>query len=163
MAKKLWSKGNISFMPVVESINRKFALRREVSGNKRVGKKLIGGAKFMGAGTRTSYVIGFGNVSKNYFWMRKYGRGTIITSDETLRRSNFSQASKWASTAMKDLSVLTQNQLKWKQLAADTTLTCGGISAAGYSTMRQFMFAYAYKVVTDSGSVPDTHALPAID
>lgn len=159
MAEKIWNKGNITFLPVVESINRKFALRREVSGEKTVGKKIIGGFKFMGAGTRTMNLAHVGNVSKNYFWMRKYGRGTAVTADETAARLAFGEVSKWVAAAAKDLSVITQNNNKWKQLVADPTLTCGGVSASGYD-YRGFMFAYAYNVYKTSGDVPATHLLP---
>ena len=159
MAEKIWNKGNITFLPVVESINRKFALRREVSGNKTVGKKIIGGYQFMGAGTRTMNLAHVGLVSKNYFWMRKYGRGTPVTANETAQRQRFAACSAWVSAAMKDLAVVTQNNAKFKQIAQDPTLTIYGISAGGY-TYRGFMFAYAHKYATAEGDVPTTHALP---
>ena len=162
MAEKIWNKGNISFMPVVESINRKFALRREVSGKKQVGKKTIGGFKFMGAGTRTQFVAGAGNVSKNYFWMRKYGRSTSPSADEIAARLKFGECSQWVSAARKDLSVVSHNNQIWRQLRDDLTLTCYGISAEGYNIVG-FMFAYCYKYYTTNGNVPSSHQLPALD
>lgn len=161
MPKKV--KSNISFMPVVESISRKFALRRETCVEKKIGDKVVAPIKYMGSGTRTVKVAGYGAVNKNYFFMRKYQRTSPISEDEQQARINFTAVSKWVTAAMKSLQSLTQNQEKWLQASEDITKKIHGVSAAGYESMRGWMFAVAMALKTDDVPLPQDYALPNFD
>lgn len=160
MAKEF--KSNITFMPVVESISRKFALRRETCSTKTFGDKIIAPVQYMGSGARRHYVAGMGIVSKNYFFMRKFARSTPITSDEQLNRSYFESVSKWNKLVWKSLSVLTQNQEKWEQAVADLSKTIKGVSAKGYNRLG-WSFAIGMKIKQADETLPANGALPAFD
>lgn len=160
MAKEF--KSNITFMPVVESISRKFALRRETCSNKTVGQKEIGPVQYMGSGARRHFVAGLGTVKRNYFFMRKYARSTPITTEEQLNRSYFELVSKWNKKVWHNLSVLTANQEKWDQAVADLSKTIKGVSAAGYNRLG-WSFAIGMKMKANDETLPDTGALPAFD
>lgn len=160
MAKEL--KSNISFMPVVESISRKFALRRETCSKKKIGDKEIGPDQFMGAGVRKHFVAGLGTVKRNYFFMRKNARSTFVTDNEQLNRSYFESVSKWNKQVWKSLSVLTQNQEKWEEALADLSKTIKGVSAAGYNRIG-WSFAIGMKIKQAGETLPANYALPAFD
>lgn len=122
-------KSNISFMPVVESINRKFALRRETCSEKTVGEKVIDPVKYMGAGTRTISIAGYGSVNVNYFFMRKFARASAVTADERAARLLFGVISTAVAALMKDLNQLASMQNMWRQAIADFSKTINGVSA----------------------------------
>lgn len=162
MAKKV--KSNIAFMPVVESISRKFALRRETCSTKNVGDKIIAPVQYMGSGTRTRNIAGYGKINKNYFFMRKYGRTSTISIAEQLNRTNFLKVSAWNKAIWKDLVVLTYNQEKCKEAFEDTSLTIKGVSAAGYETWKGYTFAIGMALIKDDPQHGlDNHELPAFD
>lgn len=160
MAKEF--KSNITFMPVVESISRKFALRRETCSTKTIGDKIIAPVQYMGSGARRHFVAGLGTVTKNYFFMRKFARSTFVTDDEQLNRSYFGSVSKWNKLVWKSLSVLTQNQEKWEQAVADPSLTIKGISARGYNS-HGWSFAIGMAIKKADETLPANGALPAFD
>lgn len=160
MAKKV--KSNISFMPVVESISRKFALRRETCATKNVGDKIIAPVQYMGSGTRTRNIAGYGKINKNYFFMRKYARTTGSSVAEQLNRTNFLNVSKWNKALWKNLTHLTETQQKWVEACEDLSLTIKGVSAAGYETPKGWTFAIGMAILGDSGQLPDGQ-LPAFD
>lgn len=162
MAKKV--KSNISFMPVVESISRKFALRRETCSTKQVGDKVIAPVQYMGSGTRSRKIAGYGNIKKNYFFMRKYGRTGPITVKEQLHRTDFMKIAKWNKAIWKDLSVITDNQEKCQAAFEDTSLKIHGISAAGYETWKGYTFAIGMALIKDNPMYDlSNHELPAFD
>lgn len=155
-------KSNISFMPVVESISRKFALRRETCAYKHIGDKEISPTQFMGAGVRRHFIAGLGTVNRNYFFMRKHARSTFVTDNEQLTRSYFGSVSKWNKLVWKSLSVLTQNQEKWEEACADLSKTIKGVSAAGYNS-RGWSFAIGMKIKSNGETLPANGALPEFD
>lgn len=136
-------KSNISFMPVVESINRKFALRRETCSEKLIGEKVIDPVKYMGAGTRTKSVAGYGAVSVNYFFMRKFARQSPLTADERSARILFGTISTAVAALQKDLNQLSLIQAKWREALADFSKTMNGISAYGRD-FRGWVWAVQY-------------------
>lgn len=136
-------KSNISFMPVVESINRKFALRRETCSEKTVGEKVIEPIKYMGAGTRTKSIAGYGSVAVNYFWMRKFARSSAVTTEERQARLLFGVISTAVAALMKDLNQLSRMQSMWAQAIADFSKTINGISAVGRD-FRGWVWAVQY-------------------
>lgn len=144
-------KSNISFMPVVESINRKFALRRETCSEKLVGEKVIEPIKYMGAGTRTKSVAGYGSVNVNYFFMRKFARASAVTADERTARLLFGVISKAVAALMKDLNQLSLIQNMWRQAIADFSKTINGISAYGRD-FRGWVWAVQYAGKKDDAS-----------
>lgn len=136
-------KSNISFMPVVESINRKFALRRETCSEKTVGEKIIDPVKFMGAGTRTKSVAGYGTVNVNYFFMRKFARASALTPDERAARLLFGVISTAVAALKKDLNQLSNMTYMWRQAIADFSKTINGVSAIGRD-FRGWVWAVQY-------------------
>lgn len=136
-------KSNISFMPVVESINRKFALRRETCSEKLVGEKVIEPIKYMGAGTRTKSVAGYGSVDVNYFFMRKFARASAVSADERAARLLFGVISTAVAALMKDLNQLSSMTNMWRQAIADFSKTINGVSAYGRD-FRGWVWAVQY-------------------
>lgn len=136
-------KSNISFMPVVESINRKFALRRETCSQKFVGEKVIDPIKYMGAGTRTKSIAGYGSVDVNYFFMRKFARASDVSADERSARLLFGTISTAVAALMKDLNQLSSMQNMWRQAIADFSKTINGVSALGRD-FRGWVWAVQY-------------------
>lgn len=162
MAKKV--KSNIAFMPVVESISRKFALRRETCSTKQVGEKIVAPVQYMGSGTRTRKIAGYGTINKNYFFMRKYGRTSPISVEEQINRTNFLKVSKWNKALWKNLTHLTETQQKWVDACEDLSLTIKGVSAAGYETPKGWSFAIGMAILAeDQGAVLPDGQLPAFD
>lgn len=154
---------SIGYVLPVESISRKFALRKEVAGLKDIQTGAstgeIGPIKFMGGSLRRTFRVGSGLVATNVLFIKKNKRTTPPSADELLARQNFAAASAWANAAKKDLSAITHNQLVWAEIAADPTLSSGGLYANGYN-YNTFLFAYAYKVRKDGGTLPVNHQLP---
>lgn len=136
-------KSNISFMPVVESINRKFALRRETCSEKLIGEKIIDPIKYMGAGTRTKSIAGYGSVAVNYFFMRKFARASAVSADERSARLLFGTVSTAVAALLKDLNQLSVIQNMWRQALADFSKTINGVSALSYD-FRGWVWAVQY-------------------
>lgn len=152
---------NITFMPVVESISRKFALRKEkcTKTSLRDGKVVIDGISFMGAGVRQSYAAGYGSFKKNYFFMRKNPRSTPVKSAEVARRKVFGDASECVAHITTDLMQITQIYDLWEQAVANLTLKMKGISAKGYN-YRGWIFAVCYKRLQDGESISAVKTFP---
>lgn len=136
-------KSNISYMPVVEGISRKFALRRETCSNKTVGKKIIAGKSWMGGSVRTYNLPGYGTVSKNVFVIRKFGNIAPATPDQVQVRHIFEMANKAVAVQMKDLMQITTIQQLYLGGREDLTKTVAGVSVKGY-TYRGWISAVNY-------------------
>lgn len=152
----------IGYMTPVESISRKFALRKETAGDKLIAVGSGQGkltSKFFGGSVRRYYRAGSGQVMTNVLFFKKYGRITAPSVEELQNRQNFSAASKWANAAAKDISAITHNQQIWDELVADPSLSCNGVYAAGYGE-RAYLFAYAMSVLATGGTLPANHQLP---
>lgn len=157
-------KGNIAYDPVVQQVNRKFALRKNTCGpKKKVGPVETVPVRWMGGATRHTYRAGLGDVYKNIFVMRENARGTILSANELNSQYRFNAVSKWVSAALKDLMCVTNNGLKWQAAKEDLSKTIEGVSANGY-TYHGWMFAVisAY-FLNHSNQVPQTHDLPDFD
>lgn len=159
-----YAKGSIAFKPVVDQINRKFTPRKNVCAARNGGPVALIAASYMGAGTRTVGREGIGMVSKNYFFYRENPRSTMVGINEAAARDKFKQGVKWADAASKDVSVITANQLKMKQLAENPTayIEVGDdrMYIYGY-TYPGFMKAFAIKAA-NAGILPQTHNLPEV-
>lgn len=167
MAKKI---SNVSFMPAIEGISRKLALRRETCINKDVNvggqpanKKVIPGQTYMGVVTRPVNIIGVGTVQRSTLFMRKPMNAPVATSATLLRRVNFAKAKIWVDAAMQSLEVVSANMAKFIAAKADLSKTIKGVSARGYQSERGWMFAIAYAILKQGGQLPQNYALPEFD
>ena len=148
-------KANIAYIPVVESINRKFALRKNTcSINTIDGTHLVLATevnKFMGGATRTTNRAGVGTCTRNYMFFRENPRSSATTQEERDRRNLFGQIGAVVPIIFKDLSQLTRMTEMWVEALADASKACNGISAKGY-TWRGWVFAvqYAGKLASSS-------------
>lgn len=158
---------NVTFMPAVEGVSRKFALRREKCVNTTIGRGnsyvSVPGKTYMGCVSRSVNIVGVGPVLKNTFFMRRPMAKRKQTNEDLLRQTRFVAANEWGNSAFRDLSTLTQNMAKWNAAKADLTKTISGISASGYQSMTGWAKAIAYAYSVDKGSVPSTTALPEFD
>lgn len=151
---------NITFMPVVETISRKFALRRETCTLKTSQQKETNTFSYMGSGARVKMFNG-GLVTQNYFFMRKNARTSALSADETTNRSNFRDVAVWRSAVRQDLSKLSANQAKYRE-SLNEHKTIKGVWAGDYS-MDGFIFAIGMAILADGGTLPQDHALPSFD
>ena len=154
---------NVTLMPAVEGISRKLALRSEKCVTKQISNVIVPGHTYMGIVSRTKNVIGYGPVISNSLFMRKPMVLGTVSADVQVLRTRFYNATQWSAAALKDLSSLTNNQLKFKQAKADTSKTVSGVSAAGLQTFRGWMTAIAYAILLDGGTLPSNHEVPAFD
>ena len=145
---------NISYMPVVEHISRKFALRKETVSRNGISNG------YMGAGVRYKVVDGE-SMKVNFFFMRKNARTSALSAKEIEGQNRFVNAQKWVKDANEDLGAITDNQIKYRDCRYNGK-TIKGISAKNYS-MRGFMFAVAYKMLKNSETLPVDHILPSYD
>lgn len=138
-------KGNISYLPVVEQINRKFTTKKNTCSTGAVGQAIvqIQPAKFMGGATRKSTRAGMGGVSKNYMFFRENPRSTPLKSDEIMLRQRFTAVRKGVIAIMEDLSQISRVQTLFLTAKDDKTKLINGVSALGY-TYKGWIFAVQY-------------------
>ena len=160
-----YAKGTISFQPVVDQINRKFATRKnKCTVNAGGGPVELETASYMGAGTRTVFRNGIGQVKKNIFWYRENPRMSAPSVDEVAQRNAFSAGLEWARAAEKDLAVITANMAKMKQLAANPNayIVVGDENMYIYGyTWTGFMKAFGIKAAK-ADALPQDHNLPSV-
>lgn len=138
-------KGNISYLPVVEQINRKFTTKKNTCSNGAVGQAIvqIQPAKYMGGATRKSGRAGLGEVLKNYMFFRENPRSTPVQAAEINRRQIFAAVRKAVITIMEDLSQISRVQTLFLTAKDDKTKLINGVSALGY-TFKGWIFAVQY-------------------
>lgn len=168
MAKKKMS--NVSFMPAIEGISRKLALRRETCINKDVevgsraaNTKIIPGQTYMGVVTRPVNIVGVGTVQRSTLFMRKPMNAPVANTATLKRRVDFAYAADWAQNAMTSLEVASANQQKFLTAKEDFSKKIKGISAYGYQSPRGWYFAIAYAIRKENGTLPQNYALPEFD
>lgn len=158
---------NVSFMPAVDGVSRKFALRREKCVNTTVNRGnsyvSLPGKTYMGCVSRTVNIVGVGPVLRNTLFMRRPMAKREATNEDQLRQTRFVAANAWGISAFKDLTTLAPNLAKWNAAKADLTKTISGVSASGYQSMYGWAKAIAYAYATAHGSVPSSTALPEFD
>lgn len=142
----------------IESISRKFALRRETAGAKSLsnGAKTIKvpSTKFMGGMVRQHSVVS-GNNQRTAFrqqllFIKKYNRSTPLSTDEVRLRNNFSKVATAVAALMKDLSQISRIQMTYSACLADNRKTLNGVSVVGYGTVRDWVFAVQYAGLKDN-------------
>lgn len=156
----VYIKGNITYTPVVEQINRKFAVKAKTcSDSKEVGPTETTPHNFMGGATRTSTRVGLGTVRKNYFFYRENASARQLDEAAMERRAHFVAGNKWAVAAAKDLGAMAHNQKVWNYLRENPSKTMGGMLTQGY-TMSGLLRAYAIKTFAGGGTPAENHKLP---
>lgn len=119
-------KATIGYIPVVESINRKFALRREKINNGEASPKC-----YLGGMTRTIYRAGVGSISKNFLFLRKHAISVGPNADQLQIRQYFTLTAKSVSVITKDLAQITSVKNLWLQAEKNPALLMKGVSAHG--------------------------------
>ncbi len=137
-------KATIGYIPTVESINRKFALRREKINHGEASPKC-----YLGGMTRTIYRAGQGTIAKNFLFMRKHAINVPPTAEQLEIKQLFTLTTKSVSFIMKDISQLTSVKNLWLQAKENPALLIKGISAYG-KTYRGWIWSvcwvrYAYE------------------
>lgn len=117
-------KATIGYIPVVESINRKFALRREKINYGEASPKC-----YLGGMTRTIYRAGVGSISKNFLFLRKHAISVAPNADQLMIRQYFTLTTKSVSYIMKDISQITSVKNLWLQAKENPALLIKGVSA----------------------------------
>lgn len=152
-------KGNISFTPVVEQINRKFCIKAKTcAAPVKIGPVETQSNYWMGAATRVTGRGHIGRVSKNYLIFRENARQTPVLTDEIQRRVLFATAAAGRNHILHDLSQLTRVQTMFNQADADMTKTVNGVSAYGY-TLNGWVMAVQYAGKKESSSY-DVNTFP---
>lgn len=157
MAKKV---SNITFMPVVESISRKFALRKETCSKKESQQGEEHVMTYMGSGTRRK-VFGGTVVTQNYFFMRKNPRLTQPSSSELDAREAFVAGLAWADLASKDLTAVAYNQARYLESRNEKKRVKG--YWAGDYTIKGWLRAIAIHMSNEGETLPADHRVPAFD
>lgn len=174
MARVFKNFSTIGFNPMVESVNRKFARRKDKCNNRTISRSYSGsgiklpGSTYMGASSRIVNLACIGPTQKNVMFFRRPIELKISQSSKALAaRTAFTEILDWVREAKSDLAVFAQNQAKWNTAKNDRTKRINGVSAEGYATADGWMFAVIHSGVFNDGawdgSIPQTHALPAFD
>lgn len=148
-------KNNLVLSYPIESVSRKFALRRETAGEKTItnaggGAKSveIPSTKFMGGMVRMRRVMtGTGKIEQfpqQLLFVKKYGRSTGVSTEEVAARNLFSKASKGASVILKDLMQISYVQAQWIAALNDQNVHPNGVGRKGYSNIRDWVMAVQY-------------------
>lgn len=144
-------KSNIKYAYFVESVSRKFTLRKNTcSMPKQVGTYTTEPARYMGGSVRNAVRFGVGLVQKNVMFLRFNPRSTAVSADETAARQAFSSASKAAAAWAKDLSQIARITTAWKDASNGTA---HGVAKAGY-TFRGWLFAVAFSYAIEGDTIP---------
>lgn len=164
-------KNNLVLAYPIESVSRKFALRRETAGEKSVsnagdGSKSveIPSNKFMGGMVRMRRVMtGVGKIEQfpqQLLFVKKYGRSTSLNTDEVRNRNYFAKASAGVAHIMKDLMQLSYVQQQYRNALNDPNIHPNGVSRKGYGTIRDWVFAVQYAGLKTQGMDYDVDHFP---
>lgn len=163
-------KGTMGVAFPIESIDRKLALRREKAGTQTIQSGtnnhsvIVPGVKYMGGFTRTySVCTGSGKkelIKVQYMNVRKFGRTSPASVAEIGLRNRFAQVSQGVVELLEDLTQVTQIQQKYLTALSDVTKRMNGVSAKGYASLRQWVFAVQYAGLKASESY-DVTQFPA--
>lgn len=154
-------KNNLQLAYPIESVSRKFALRRETAGEKSVsnagdGSKsvTIPSTKFMGGMVHYRRVMtGIGKIEQfpqQLLFVKKYGRSTGLSTDEIRYRNIFADVSAGVAHIMKDLMQISYVQQQWMNALNDPKVHPNGVSRKGYEKIRDWVFAVQYAGRKDS-------------
>lgn len=154
---------NIGYAYPVESVSRKFALRKEKLGlvpyRNGLQAKMI--SAYMGGSVHKVRVDG-ALVDRNIFWVRKGYRTTPKSQRENQIKLAFINGNAWVQEALHDLGAITTNQMKWAE-SLRTGKRIKTYSARNYTYLRGWMSAIAIKMALDGETLPANHILPDFD
>lgn len=146
-------KNNLVLAYPIESVSRKFALRRETAGAKEVttetSKKIeIPATKFMGGMVRRrSVMTGTGKIeqfAQQSLFVKKYGRSTPVGADEIKARSNFAKVSKAVAGLRVNLTQMSYIQQQWERALTDPNIQPNGVGRIGYGNLWDWVFGVQY-------------------
>lgn len=142
-------KSNITYQPVVESINRKFVPKAETCHNSSPAGNSAGPVKYestgwMGGATRMSSRAGLGQCSRNYCVIRANARTTPYSANEIANHERFDTIQAAVRVIIHDLAQITRIQEMWATAVTNpTSKSINGIFAYGY-TFKGWVFAVQY-------------------
>lgn len=143
---------NIQYITPIETIRRKFALKREKAGLKMIKKDVAQVNKFFGGAQRQGYAAGMGEYHLNYVFFKKNNRTTSPSGDELALRETFAVVSRGVQVIRHDLGQITRVQNMWKTAVQNpTSKAINGVVAYGYN-MPGWIFAVQYAGKKASGS-----------
>lgn len=158
----IYLKGSIQYTPVVEQINRKFAVRKKTcAASVKVGPVITESNPWMGGATKTEPRCGIEGARKNYFVFRENARSSAISEAESTARTIFAQANAWVNAAKKDLSAISINQHVMDQVFENPKVRYDNLLRGEGYTYYGFMRAWAIKKLTNGGELPANHQMPA--
>lgn len=138
--------GSIAYAPMIESVNRKFARRKDV-----IGKNIN---FYMGGGTRINTYAGIGPVSKNYMFFRKFASSVTPTPEQVQLQEFFGYAASARAYILKDLTQIPSVNNLYKQAMEDKSKKISGVSAYGRS-LRGWVFTVCYERIKDKSVTPE--------
>ena len=147
-------KATIGYMPAVESINRKFALRREKVNNKVDAIKC-----YMGGMTRTTYHGGVGAISKNFMFFRKHAISVPATASQITVRERFSDTVECVNYILTDLTQMSSVKALYTGSVKEPTNTVEGFSAYG-ETYRGWVWKVCYHRLANGATVQAVKTFP---
>lgn len=157
-------KGNISYMPVVQEISRKFTTKKNTCAKKvEAGPVTVESKGWMGGAVRQTGRGGVGLVRKNYLVIRENARTSPIGHDELQNREIFTAASRGKNHILYDLSQLTRVQQMYLEACEDLTKRINYVSANGY-TLPGWVFAVQFagkKEAVEAGTTYDVNTFPS--
>lgn len=151
---------NIQYITPIETIRRKFALKREKAGLKKVNKDVAQVNKFFGGAQRKGYAAGMGEYHLNYVFFKKNNRTTAPSTNEITLRETFAVVSRGVQHIRHDLSQITRTQQMWLTAVQNpTSKAINGVVAYGYN-YPGWIFAVQYAGKKASGSY-DVNTFPS--
>lgn len=156
-------KANITYDPMIESINRKFTQRaNKCSKPTTEGPVTLGGVRYMGGATRKAFRGVVGDCARNYMFFRDGYRDSVVTAEEMDRRVRFAKAATGRNYILKDLSQVTTVSNLWVEAMHNPTKTINGVSTRGY-TYRGWIMAVQYKGLEENPSYNEKQFPNAFD
>ena len=143
-------KKTIRYAYPIESVSRKFTLRKNVcSLSNGAGVFDEEPAVFMGGGVRKASRFNVADPKVNFMFVRMNARTSPTGANEQVLRNLFTQASKLRKAWKADLATMATVMEDWKD---SSNGAAKGVRKAGY-TFNGWMFAVAYAVILDGGTV----------
>lgn len=158
----MYLKSNIKYKSPIDQVNRKFVPRAvKCKAAAKFGPVETESEGWMGGATLTLGRAGLGTTKRNYFVVRQNASSHVATAADMDRRLDFIDATAGKNHILKDLSQITDVQLKWEQASADFTKTMNGVSAKGY-TFYGWVMAVQYAGLKNShgGQRYDANTFP---
>lgn len=146
----MFLKSNVKFKSPIEQINRKLTQRKNTcSASKKVGPVETEAEGWIGCATFTAGRAGLGITKRNYLVVRSNAMLREASAGDLSRRLDFVDANKGKNIIKKDLMQYTPVTLMYEEAAVDSSKTCNGVSAKGY-TLWGWVMAVQYAGLKNS-------------